>query len=286
MLMAQRLEGKIVAEALSGELKKEAELLKARGVSPCLAIVRVGERGDDVAYERAAVKRCGKVGVETKLFALPADASQAALLETVAEINGDTAVHGCLIFMPLPAHIDETAVRGALAPEKDVDGITPGSQAGVYSGRAAGYPPCTPAACVEILKFFGVELKGARAAVLGRSLVVGRPLAMMLLNENATVTVCHTKTRGAPAIARDAEVLLAAVGHAGAVTPDYVTPRQVIIDVGINVDAEGKLCGDLAPEAAAESRAFTPVPGGVGAVTTTVLAKHVIEAARRSLAAK
>ncbi len=284
--MPRILDGKSVASAMTETLKNEVSTLKSRGTTPCLAILRVGERSDDLAYERGAVKRCGKTGIETKIFALPCDVSQEKVLETIEEINADAKIHGCLIFMPLPSQVDESAVRGALSPDKDVDGITPDSQAGVYSGQTVGFPPCTPAACVEILKFYGVELSGARAVVLGRSLVVGRPLAMMLLKENATVTLCHTKTKSAAEIAQGAEILLSAAGHAGAVTREFVNDRQILVDVGINVDEEGKICGDATSEATESCRAFTPVPGGVGAVTTTVLASHVIEAAKRSIAKK
>ncbi len=284
--MPQILDGKTCAAAMTETLKNEVSILKDHGTIPCLAILRVGERGDDLAYERGAVKRCAKIGVETKIFALPADVSQEKVLDTIAEINADAKIHGCLILMPLPSQVDERAVRGALAPEKDVDGITPRSQAGVYSGAPVGFPPCTPAACVEILKFYGVELSGARAVVLGRSLVVGRPLAMMLLKENATVTVCHTKTKNAAEIARGAEILLTAAGRAGAVTREFVNDRQILIDVGINVNAEGEICGDATRDATENCCAFTPVPGGVGAVTTTILASHVVEAAKRNIADK
>jgi methylenetetrahydrofolate dehydrogenase (NADP+)/methenyltetrahydrofolate cyclohydrolase len=280
--MAQILSGREVAAALTAQLEEETEKLKSSGVVPCLAIVRVGERGDDLAYERGAVKRCQTVGIEVRHFVLPADASQAELMQNIEKVNSDPSIHGCLIFMPLPPQMDEAAVRAALLPQKDVDGITPGSQAGVYTGRDVGYPPCTPAACVEILKHYNVPLKGADAVVLGRSLVVGRPLAIMLLRENATVTVCHSKTRDTAEKARRAGILAAAVGHAGAVSADYTNPGQVIIDVGINIGADGKLTGDVTAEAAQASGSYTPVPGGVGAVTTTVLAKHVIEAARRA----
>lgn len=280
--MAQILSGKEVAAALTLQLKEETQKLKTSGVTPCLAIVRVGERGDDLAYERGAVKRCQSVGIDVRHFVLPADASQDDLMKTVEQVNADRTIHGCLIFMPLPAQMDEAAVRAALLPEKDTDGITPGSQVGVYTGRDIGYPPCTPAACMEILKYYKVALKGASAVVLGRSLVVGRPLAMMLLRENATVTLCHSKTRDIASVARKADILAAAMGRAGAVSAEFTNPDQVIIDVGINVTAEGKLAGDVTAEAAQAAKACTPVPGGVGAVTTTVLAKHVIEAAKLS----
>ena len=279
--MPQILDGKAVAAALTEDLKKQTAALVSRGVVPTLAIVRVGERGDDLAYERGAIKRAQTAGVAVKQFILPADCTQPQLLETIDAINHDAGIHGCLIFMPLPKSIDERAVRERLSPAKDVDGITFASQAAVYAGRDEGFPPCTPAACMEILKFYGVDPKGKNAVVLGRSLVIGRPAAMMLLGASATVTVCHTKTRDAASIARGADILVAAVGHAGAVTPDFVTPSQIVLDVGINVNEEGKLCGDVAPEAAELAGACTPVPGGVGSVTTTVLMKHVVEAAKR-----
>ncbi|MBQ4490666.1 MAG: bifunctional 5,10-methylenetetrahydrofolate dehydrogenase/5,10-methenyltetrahydrofolate cyclohydrolase [Pyramidobacter sp.] len=279
--MPQILDGKAVAAALTEDLKKQTATLVSRGVVPTLAIVRVGERGDDLAYERGAIKRAQTAGVAVKQFILPADCTQPQLLETIDAINHDPGIHGCLIFMPLPKSIDERAVRERLSPDKDVDGITFASQAAVYAGRDEGFPPCTPAACMEILKFYGVDPKGKNAVVLGRSLVIGRPAAMMLLGASATITVCHTKTRDAASIARCADILVAAVGHAGAVTPEFVTPSQVVLDVGINVNDAGKLCGDVLPEAAKLAGAYTPVPGGVGSVTTTVLMKHVVEAAKK-----
>ena len=279
--MPQILDGKAVAAALTEDLKKQTAALVSRGVVPTLAIVRVGERGDDLAYERGAIKRAQTTGVAVKQFILPADCTQPQLLETIDAINHDAGIHGCLIFMPLPKSIDERVVRERLSSAKDVDGITFASQAAVYAGRDEGFPPCTPAACMEILKFYGVDPKGKNAVVLGRSLVIGRPAAMMLLRASATVTVCHTKTRDAASIARCADILVAAVGHAGAVTPEFVTPSQIVLDVGINVNEAGKLCGDVAPEAAELAGAYTPVPGGVGSVTTTVLMKHVVEAAEK-----
>ena len=281
--MPQLLDGKAVAAALSEDLKKRVASLKECGVTPTLAIVRVGERGDDLAYERGAKKRAEALGIDMKQFVLPATCEQEQLNEAIDAINADFAIHGCLIFMPLPKHLDEQTVRRRLAPEKDADGITFASQAAVYAGRDEGFPPCTPAACMEILKFYGIDPTGKNAVVLGRSLVIGRPAAMMLLKRNATVTVCHTKTRDAAAIARSADILVAAVGHAGAVTKEYVAPGQIVLDVGINVNEAGKLCGDVSPEAAENCAAYTPVPGGVGSVTTTVLMKHVVEAAEKQL---
>lgn len=280
--MTKLLSGKDVVQTLNESLARRAANLRCRGVTPCLAIVRVGERGDDIAYENGAEKRCEKVGVSVRKFRLPDTAAQAELLCTIAEINRDDSIHGCLLFRPLPKHFDDGAVRNALLPEKDVDGITDASLAGVYAGTKQGFPPCTPAACMEILDYYGIETTGKRAVVVGRSLVVGKPAAMMLLRRNATVTVCHTKTVDMPAICREAEILIVAAGCAGIVGKEYFSAGQTVIDVGINVDENGSLCGDVKfAEAEPIVDAITPVPGGVGTVTTSVLVKHVIEAAER-----
>lgn len=280
--MARILKGAEVNAAINADLTARVAALNARGITPCLAIVRVGERGDDIAYEKGAAKRCEKLGVAVKFVTLPGDVSQDELLAVIRGINEDDSVHGCLLFRPLPRHLDENLIRNTLAPEKDVDGITDLSLAGVFAGKNEGFPPCTPAACMEILRHYGIPLKGKKAVVVGRSLVVGKPAAMMLLGENATVTVCHTKTENMADVCREADVLIAAAGRAGVVGEGFFREGQTVIDVGINVTEEGKLTGD-ADFAAAEPvvDAITPVPGGVGTVTTTVLVKHVVEAAER-----
>jgi len=280
--MARILKGAEVNAAINADLTARVAALNARGITPCLAIVRVGERGDDIAYEKGAAKRCEKLGVAVKFVTLPGDVSQDELLGIIRGINEDDSVHGCLLFRPLPRHLDENLIRNTLAPEKDVDGITDLSLAGVFAGKNEGFPPCTPAACMEILRHYGIPLKGKKAVVVGRSLVVGKPAAMMLLGENATVTVCHTKTENMADVCREADVLIAAAGRAGVVGEGFFREGQTVIDVGINVTEEGKLTGD-ADFAAAEPvvDAITPVPGGVGTVTTTVLVKHVVEAAER-----
>ena len=206
-------------------------------------------------------------------------------LRVIAGINADAAIHGCLLFRPLPRQFDDRTVRAALAPEKDIDGITDGSLAGVFTNTALGYPPCTAQACLEILKFYGIPLSGRRAVVVGRSLVVGKPAAMMLDRENATVTLCNSRTRDLPEVCREADIVVVAMGKAGAVGAEHLREGQVVVDVGIHVNEEGKLCGDV-QFAAAEPvvDAITPVPGGVGAVTTSVLIGHVVEAAERTLA--
>lgn len=280
--MAKILKGSGVAARINEDSIRRVKDLKEKNISPCLAIVRVGDRADDLAYEKSAVKRCGDIGIVVKSFVLPKSAVQEELIKLMSEINTDPQIHGCLLLRPLPEQFDDELVRGSLDPEKDIDGITDSSFAGVFTGAKKGFPPCTAAACIEILDHFGIDVTGKRTVVIGRSLVVGKPAAMMLLKKNATVTICHTKTRDMPALCRDAEVLIVAAGRAGIAGSEYFSPGQTVIDVGINVDENGKLCGDVDfDEAEKIVAAITPVPGGVGAVTTSVLAKHVVEAAER-----
>lgn len=284
--MAKLLLGAPVANALGEKLEGEIARLKKTGVTPTLAIVRVGERDDDLSYERGALKRCEKVGVAVRQFVLPADCSQEELMAAIDEVNTDASIHGCLMFRPLPKTLDEAAACAALDPAKDVDCITEGSLFGVFANRPVGFAPCTAEACIEVLDHYGYELTGARVTVVGRSLVIGKPVSMMLQARNATVTMCHTRTRDLAAECRDAEILVVAAGHIGTVGADAVAPGQVVIDVGINWDeSAGKLCGDvLYDDVEPIVGAITPVPRGVGSVTTAVLAKHVIEAARRQTA--
>lgn len=280
--MAKILDGKQVVAVINEKLKADVERLKSDGVTPTLAIVRVGERSDDIAYERGATKRCETIGVKVNNYILNADISQDRLLEQIKELNNDPQVHGVLLFRPLPEHIDDNIVRNALSPAKDVDGITDISLAGVLAGVSTGFPPCTPQACMEILDHFNIETTGKKAVVIGRSLVVGKPAAMMLVKKNATVTICHTKTADMPAVCREADILIVAAGRAKIIGKEYFRAGQTVIDVGINFDDSGKMCGDVnLDEAEAVVGAVTPVPGGVGTVTTSVLVKHVVEAAKR-----
>ena len=280
--MAQLMKGAPVAAAMTEQMAARTERLKQAGVTPTLCILRLGERPGDLVYERSAMKRCGKVGIDVREIVLPEGCTRERLLETIEQVNRDGAIHGLLMMRPLPVREDEDAARALLAPEKDVDGITAIAQSKVFTGAGAGYPPCTAQAVTEILDHYGVELAGRRAAVIGRSLVVGRPVAMMLMARDATVTLCHTRTEDLPEICRQADILVSAAGRAGLVTGAFTRPGQVIVDVGINVRA-GKLCGDV-DFAAAEPLvgAITPVPGGVGAVTTAVLAAHVVQAAEKA----
>ena len=283
--MAKQLLGKEVTAALNERIKADVATLNAKGIKPTLGIIRVGERPDDLSYERGATKRCETLGVEYKKFLLPADVTQEELLKVVYEVNKDDNIHGVLMFRPLPKHIDQTLVENALAAEKDVDCQTDASLGGVFTGKKVGFPPCTPQACMEILDHYGIDCTGKKAVVIGRSLVVGKPAAMMLIKKNATVTTCHTRTIDMPSVAREAEILIVAAGRAGVVGKEYVSPGQTVIDVGINVNEEGKLCGDVNyAEVEPIVDAITPVPGGVGSVTTSVLVGHVVEAAMRKFA--
>jgi len=279
------MKGAPVAAALTEKLRAQTEELRAGGVEPTLAILRVGERPDDIAYERSAMKRSEKVGINVRNVILPADVSQDDFDRTLVELNVDPAVHGILMMRPLPDHLDNERARQMLAPEKDVDGCTDGSLAGVFTNSGIGFPPCTAQAAMEILHYYGIDPRGRKAAVIGRSLVVGRPLGMMLMHENATVVNCHTKTVDVPSITRQADILIAAAGVLGSVKPEFTNPDQVIIDVGINWDEEKNgIAGDVVfDEVEPVVKAITPVPGGVGTVTSTILVSHVVEAAKRSI---
>jgi len=280
--MAMILNGADVVNALNSKMTAEVEQLKNKGITPTLAILRVGEKPDDISYERTATKRGESVGITVKNLVLPVDVTHGELMRRISELNDDTGIHGVLMLRPLPRHLDGGAACAALKPDKDIDGITEGSLAGVFTGGATGFTPCTAQACIEILDHYNIDCTGKRAVVIGRSLVVGKPVAIMLLNKNATVTVCHTKTVDLPAVARCAEILIVAAGQPEGLTAEYFSPGQTVIDVGINwSDEKRKLCGDVKFEDAEPIvSAITPVPGGVGTVTTSVLISHVVEAAR------
>ncbi len=283
--MSELWKGKPVADALDLETSARVEALKAKGVTPCLAILRVGEREDDLAYERGALKRTEKNGVAVKQVLLPADVSQEDLMAAIDDLNKDDSVHGVLMFRPLPKHLDEAAACEALLPEKDIDGLTRGSMATIYSGSGAGFAPCTAEACIAMLDHYGYDLKGKRAVVIGRSLVIGKPVAMLLMARHATVTVCHSRTADMPSVTKDADVVICALGRAEMITGDYFAPGQTVLDVGINWSEEkNKLVGDVAFDEAAEIVSnITPVPAGVGSVTTALLVRHVVEAAEKTI---
>ena len=279
--MAEILKGKPVADAMIARMRETAAALREKGVDPTLCVVRIGERADDLSYEKGVVKRCSEVGVTLKQLILPEDVSQAALEAAFCTVNEDPAVHGILLFRPLPKHLDAERIRRLFDPRKDVDGWTDGSLAGVYANTDLGFAPCTAQAVLELLRFYGIDPKGKRAVVIGRSLVIGRPVSMLLMHANATVTTCHTRTPDVPSIAKDAEILVCAAGVMRSVTEAYTNPGQVVVDVGIHFDEErGKLAGDVDFDRVAPVvKAITPVPGGVGGITTCVLLDHVLKAA-------
>lgn len=291
--MAKQLLGKEVTAALNERIKGNVAELQAKGVNPTLCIIRVGENPSDISYEKGATKRCETLGVACEKILLPEDVAQEELLATIDKVNKDDSIHGVLLFRPLPKHLDQAVIENALAPEKDVDCMTDLSMSGVFTGKKIGFPPCTPQACMEILDHYGIDCTGKKAVVVGRSLVVGKPAAMMLMGKNATVTVCHTKTVDVPAIAREADILISCAGVLNSLTKEYVRPGQVVIDVSINWDPEkinkkggkGAIAGDAVfDEVEPIVEAITPVPGGVGSVTTSVLVGHVVEAAMRKFA--
>ena len=290
--MAKRLLGKEVNEALVAALQGRTAALREKGVVPTLGIIRLGENPSDLSYEKGATKRAEEVGVAVKNFVLPETATKEELLAVIDQVNADDSIHGVLMFRPLPKHLkaDQDEICNRLSPAKDVDSMTHMSNAGVFEGQDLGYAPCTPAACMEILDHYGIDCKGKNAVVIGRSLVVGKPAAMMLMAKNATVTICHTKTVNTAEICKNADIIVSAAGVLNSLTADYVRPGQVVIDVSMNWNPEkitskgkGGMSGDCVfDEVEPIVDAITPVPGGVGAVTTSVLMKHVVEAAEKA----
>lgn len=281
--MAKRLTGAPVIAALNEKMAREVEILKGKGVTPTLAILRVGQRPDDISYETGAMKRCAAVGVEVRNVLLPSDVDSDTFFDTLEKLNEDADVDGILMFRPLPEHLDSERARQMLAPAKDIDGCTDASLAGVFTNTDVGFAPCTAQAVMELLDYYGIDCAGKKTVVIGRSLVVGRPVSMLLMHKNATVTICHTKTADVPSIAREADILIVCSGRMESIGAEYLREGQIVIDVGIGWNEEkGKLCGDVKfEEAEPIAEAVTPVPGGVGGVTSSVLVSHVIEAAKR-----
>ncbi len=283
--MAQILSGKDVAAALQKELLERVEKLKEKNITPTLAIVRVGEKESDIAYERGATKKCGALGIAVRNVILPGDVAEDTLLAAIEELNKDASVHGVLLFRPLPAHLNYDKVCNTLVAEKDVDAMTTINSGLVYDGSEDGFPPCTAQAVMEILDYYDIPVKSARVALVGWGAVVGKPLSVLLLNRFATLSVCHIYTKDVSTPCKNAEIIISAAGKANLVGEKHLAPGQIVIDVGINADPNdsSKIVGDV-DFAYAEDlvKAITPVPGGVGSVTTSVLAKHVIQAAEKA----
>ena len=278
----RELRGMPVVKALAEQFRGEVDELAKKGIVPKLAVVRVGEREDDLSYEKGLLKRFAAVEAKAEVTVLPEDCTQEKLEETIGALNADDSVHGILLFRPLPKHLSEEKIKERIAEEKDVDCMGIRNIAHVFAGDKSGYPPCTPQAVIELLDFYGVDLTGKKVTVVGRSLVVGRPLAMLLLGKNATVTICHTRTRNLEEECRRADIIVACAGAARMIRREFVREGQIVVDVGINM-VDGKLCGDVDYEAVSEvAEAVTPVPGGIGTVTTSVLLKHTIQSAKRN----
>lgn len=291
--MAKQLLAKEVTAAMIEKLQARVGALKEKGVIPKLGIIRCGENPSDLSYERGATRRADEIGVAVEKFLLPEDVTKEALIAKIEEINADDSIHGVLMFRPLPRHLkaDQDYISNRLDPKKDIDCMTDLSNAGVFMGKKLGFEPCTACACMEILEHYGYDLKGKNAVVIGRSLVIGKPVAMMLMAKNATITICHTKTVNLPEIVKRADIVVSAAGVLGSLTKDFVRPGQVVIDVSMNWDANkvtakgvGGMSGDAVfADVEPIVDAITPVPGGVGGVTNVVLIGHVVEAAERTL---
>lgn len=277
--LGQIIKGKPVADAISEDLAKKVAELKEKGFSPKLVIVRVGANPSDLSYEKGALKRCESIGILAEVKELPEDINQKDFITELEKVNNDNNVHGILIFRPLPKQLDENVIKYVISPEKDMDCFSPVNVAKVMENDPTGFAPCTPSAVMEILKYYNVPMKGKKAVVVGRSMVVGKPVSMLLLNENATVTICHSKTQDMPDVCSEADILVVGIGRAKMLDSKYIGEGAVVIDVGINVDEAGNLCGDVDTDDCMEkSSMITPVPGGVGSVTTSILAKHVVKA--------
>jgi methylenetetrahydrofolate dehydrogenase (NADP+)/methenyltetrahydrofolate cyclohydrolase len=279
-MTAKLLTGKEVAQKMDLEIQADVQAFKAKGINPTLKIMIVGDASDSLAYANSAKKMAEKNGIACDIEQLPGTTSQDDFIAVLKARNADKKVNGIIVMRPMPKHISEEVIKYILAPEKDIDCFSPVNAGKVMAGDLTGFPPATPQAVMEILRFYEIPMKGKEAVIIGRSMVVGKPNAMLLLNENATVTLCHSKTQDLPGVCRRADILVAAIGKAKMITADYIKPGAVVIDVGINVEND-KLYGDVDTEAAKEvAGAITPVPGGVGTVTTRVLLKHVVKATK------
>lgn len=277
--MATRIDGKAIAAAVRAEVRAEAEALTKQGTTPGLAVILVGDDPASRVYVNNKKKACAEAGIHSEEFTLPADTTQEELLALVQELNERNDIHGILCQLPLPKHLDDKAVIAAISPAKDVDAFHAANVGQIMIGDYQ-FLPCTPAGVMELLHRSNVSVEGKHCVVIGRSNIVGKPMAMLLLHENATVTICHSRTQNLADVCRSADVLVAAVGRAGFVTPDMVKPGAAVIDVGINRNAEGKLCGDVDPAVEEVAGWFTPVPGGVGPMTIAMLLKNTITATR------
>lgn len=277
--MANILKGKVVADNIKENIKENVLKFKGEGIKPTLGILRVGKNPDDMAYERSILKNCESVGINGVVYEAEESISTEELVQTLNKLNDDNKIHGILIFRPLPKHIDEKLISCTINPLKDVDCMNPLNLEKVFEGNDDGFAPCTPKAAMKILEYYDIPLEGANAVVINRSMVVGKPLSMMLLSKNATVTICHSKTQDLKKITNNANIVVTALGRPKYFDEKYFNDNSTVIDVGISVDDEGKICGDVNTESVSNvAKNITPVPGGVGSVTTSILLSHVIVA--------
>ncbi|WP_101772427.1 bifunctional 5,10-methylenetetrahydrofolate dehydrogenase/5,10-methenyltetrahydrofolate cyclohydrolase [Peptostreptococcus faecalis] len=273
------MKGKAVADHITEDIIKQVEELNKDGIFPKLAMVRVGNDESDLSYQRGATNRFKKCGIETTVVELPSDITQDEYIQAIERLNKDESIHGILCFRPLPKHIDEDVVKYHIDERKDVDCFSPMNLVKVVSNDKKGFAPCTPMGVIEILDYYEIDLVGKNVVVLGRSLVVGKPLSMLLLNRNATVTICHSKTSNLKEVAKKADILISCMGVGNMINRDYIGDNAIVVDVGINFDEYGNMCGDVDTENVLDKVSMiTPVPGGVGSVTTSVLARHVLKA--------
>ena len=264
---------------VSNKIKEDIQKRLKTDKIPTLAIVRVGERPDDISYEKGATKKLTDFGLEVKSFCYPENITDEEFKQSFKKINDDKSIAGILLLRPLPKHIDEAAIEKMIDPKKDLDGISPINIAKIMMGDKSGFAPCTAQAVVELLKFYNIPIKGKNVVIIGRSLVIGKPLSMLMLSEDATVTICHSKTENLKEVTKQADILVAAIGKARLIDSSYVKKDAIVIDVGINVDSDGRLCGDVdTSDLENVAGMATPVPGGIGSVTTAVLAKHLVDA--------
>jgi methylenetetrahydrofolate dehydrogenase (NADP+)/methenyltetrahydrofolate cyclohydrolase len=280
--MALKLEGKPIVQHLRENIKQRISVLNNENVTPMLLLIRVGEREDDISYERGILKNCELLGIRAQVKCLPIDVHMEEVIEVIKGANQDSSIHGIMIFRPLPPQLNADVLNNIIDSVKDVDCMSPLNLEKIFEGSSDGYAPCTPKAVVELLKYYGFNLKGANVAVVGRSLVVGKPLSMLLLEENATVTICHSKTKDMAAVTSKADIVVAAIGRAKFMTEEYFSKDSVVVDVGINEDGNGKICGDVDFDSVFDKvKAINPAVGGVGTITNTILLDHVVQACEK-----
>ncbi|BAQ13176.1 bifunctional 5,10-methylene-tetrahydrofolate dehydrogenase/5,10-methylene-tetrahydrofolate cyclohydrolase [Clostridium botulinum] len=281
--MAKILYGNEVALKIKEDLNLRIDKLKEKNIIPKLAILRMGNKPDDIAYERSIIKSCEKLNIETKVEELNEDILEEDFLKLMESLNNEKEIHGILVFRPYPKHLNENIINSSIALNKDVDCMHPLNLERIFEGDLNGFMPCTPEAVIEILKYYDIDLKGKNIVIINRSMVVGKPLSMMVLSHNATITICHSKTIDLPSITKKADIVVTAIGKAKLIKEEYFNEDSIVMDVSINVDENGKLCGDVDFENVKEKvGAITPVPKGVGSVTTTLLLKHIVDAAERN----